>query len=35
MKIEETPFISRHYELDQFKKKAEEIAQGRGEDIVF
>ncbi len=32
MKIEENPFINRHFELDLFKKKGEEVAQGRGED---
>jgi anti-sigma regulatory factor (Ser/Thr protein kinase) len=35
LKIEENSLINRHSELDHFKKKAEEIAQGRGEDLFF
>ncbi len=35
MKIEENPFINRNSELDLFKKKAEEIACGRGEDLFL
>ena len=35
MKIEENSFINRHLELDLFKKKAEETAQGRGEDLFL
>ena len=35
MKIEEKPFINRHFELARFKQKAEEIAQGNGEDLFL
>jgi serine/threonine-protein kinase RsbW len=35
LKIEENPFINRQIELDRFKKKAEETAQGRGEDLFL
>lgn len=35
MKIEDPPFINRKSELAHFKKKAEEIAQGRGEDLFL
>lgn len=35
MKIGENPFINRHFELDLFKKKAEETVQGRGEDLFL
>ena len=35
MKIEEDPFINRQFELDHFNKKAEETAQGRGEDLFL
>jgi serine/threonine-protein kinase RsbW len=35
LKIDENSLINRHSELDLFKKKAEEIAQGRGEDLFF
>lgn len=35
MKIEENPFINRHLELDLFKRKTEETAQGRGEDLFL
>ena len=35
MKIEEKPFINRHFELAHFKQKAEEIAQGNGEDLFL
>ena len=35
MKIEENSFINRHSELEHFKKKAEETAQGRGEDLFL
>ncbi len=35
MKIEENPFINRQSELNYFQQKAEEIAQGRGEDLFL
>lgn len=35
LKIEENPLINRQSELNYFKQKAEEIAQGRGEDLFL
>jgi serine/threonine-protein kinase RsbW len=35
LKIEEPPFINRQSELTFFKQKAEEIAQGKGENLFF